>query len=136
MMAAFDKDDTFQFEDLCTAISFSITGDYDSYALTGRKDAVLGYEYFQVKLTDKEKDFNQFHQGPMVTITGKLTSGVQTIYLPGDVDLPNGYDLKFFKGEKAVKAYTVKEEVVLARGTMLNLGDITSKDHALGEQQL
>lgn len=127
MMAAFDKDDTFQFEDLCTAISFSITGDYDSYALTGRKDAVLGYEYFQVKLTDKEKDFNQFHQGPMVTITGKLTSGVQTIYLPGDVDLPNGYDLKFFKGEKAVKAYTVKEEVVLARGTMLNLGDITSK---------
>lgn len=127
LMAAYDKDDTFQFEDLCTAISFSITGNYDSYALTGRKDAVLGYEYFQVKLTDQEKDYNQFHQGPMVTITGKLTSGVQTIYLPGDVVLPNGYDLKFFQGEKAVKAYTVKDEVILPRATVTNLGDITDK---------
>ena len=127
MMAAYDKDDTFQFQDICTALSFSITGDYDSYALTGRKDAVVGYEYYQVKLTDKEQDYDQYHQGPMVTITGKLTSGLQTIYLPGDVDLPNGYDLKFFKDEKAVKAYTVKEETVFARGSLTDLGDITSK---------
>ena len=123
-----DKD-VFQFADIYSVMTFSVTGDYDSYALTGRKDAVVGYEAFQVKITDKEKNYNQYRQGPLVTITGPLTPGaaVQQIWLPGDVELPAGYVLKFFKDGAAKMAYTCKDEVSFTRGAAVDAGDITSK---------
>ena len=128
MAACNDSENKFQFQDVSSAISFSVTGDYDAYALTGRKDAVVGYEFFQVKITDNEVNYNQHRENPLVTISGKLVSGgVQTIYLPGEITLPGGYELKLFKDGSAVKAYTVKTEVEIARGQTLDLGDITSK---------
>ena len=118
--------DVFQFRDIFSALSFSVTGDFDAYALSGRKDAVVGYEAFQVKITDKEENLSQYRQGPLVTISGKLASGsAQQIWLPGDVDLPNGYILKFFKDGKAVMAYTTKQATRLSRGEILDVGDIT-----------
>ena len=118
--------DTFQFADIFSALNFSVTGNYDAYALTGRKDAVVGYEAFQVKLTDNEKNYSQYCQGPMVTISGSLAPGsAQQIWLPGDIELPYGYVLKFFKDGKAVMAYTTKQEASLNRGKTLDIGDIT-----------
>ena len=121
--------DTFQFYDISSVLTFSVTGDFDSYALTGRKDAVVGYEAFQVKITDKEKNYNQYRQGPMVTITGPIDPGaaVQQIWLPGDIEMPAGYVLKFFKDGKAVMAYTHKDEVSVTRGGSVDAGDITTQ---------
>ena len=121
-------DDTFQFYDISSVLKFSVSGDFDSYALTGRKDAVVGYEAFQVKITDNEKNYNQYRQGPMVTISGPLKAGAsaQEIWLPGDVELPYGYILKFFKDGKPAMSYTTKDAVVFTRGKAVDAGDITA----------
>ena len=120
--------DEFKFADISSVLYFSVTGDFDSYALTGRKDAVVGYEAFQVKITDKEALYGQYRQGPMVTITGSLNPGapVQEIWFPGDVDIPKGFVLKFFKEGQPKKAYTCKDEVTLTRGEATNIGDVTA----------
>jgi len=97
-----------------------------SYAITGRKDAITGYEALQVKITDKEKNLNQYRQGALVTVSGKLSSGTQSIYFPVGTELPNGFDLKFFKDGEAKKVYTEKEEVSFKEGGQ-ELGNITSE---------
>ena len=128
LAACNDEADTFTFRNLSSAVSFSVSGDFDSYAFTARKDAVIGYEYYQVKLTDREENLNQYRQGPMVTVSGPLAAGgSQILYLPGSVDLPAGYVLKLFKNGKALKALTVKEGVSVERGEVLSLGDVTGR---------
>lgn len=126
LAACNDASNKFQFVEVCTKLSFSVTGDFDSYAITGRKDAVTGYEAIQVKITDKEQILNQYREGAMVTISDKLSGGVQNVYLPAGTVLPGGFDLKFFKDGEAVKVYTDKEEVSFADASQ-DLGDITSK---------
>ncbi|MBR4810098.1 MAG: hypothetical protein IK031_07445 [Bacteroidales bacterium] len=130
LLAACNSGDTFQFSDVSSAIEFIVKGDYDSFALSGRKDAVVGYEYYQVKLTDKEQNYSQYKEGPMVTVSGPVNADgktVQRIYLSGDVNLPAGYILKFFKDGKALMALTDKEPLSVERGKVINLGDITGR---------
>lgn len=129
MAACNDEGDRFVFENLTSGITFTVDGDYDAYAFTGRKDATVGYEFFQVQITDREQNYNQHRESPMVTISGTIAPGsttVQHIYFPGKLDLPKGYDLKLFKDGTAVKVYTDKDAVALTRGDVLALGDITS----------
>ncbi len=126
LAACNDAQNKFQFYEVCSRLSFSVDGDFDSYAITGRKDAVTGYEAIQVKITDKEKNLNQYRQGALVTVSGKLASGSQAIYVPAGTVLPSGFDLKFFKDGEAKKVYTEKEEISFA-GEGQDLGNITSK---------
>ena len=125
LAACNDAQNKFQFMEVCSRLSFSVNGDFDSYAITGRKDAVTGYEALQVKITDKEQNLNQYRQGALVTVTGKLASGAQAIYVPAGTVLPSGFDLKFFKDGEAKKVYTEKEEVSF-KESGLDLGDITA----------
>ena len=124
LAACNDSANKFQFVEICSKLTFSVDGDFDSYAITGRKDAITGYEALQVKITDKEKNLNQYRQGALVTVSGKLSSGTQSIYFPVGTELPNGFDLKFFKNGEAVKVYTEKEEVSFKEGGQ-ELGNIT-----------
>ena len=126
LAACNDAGNKFQFLEVCGKLTFTVDGDYDSYALSGRKDAITGYEAIQVKVTDKEQNFNQYRQGPLVTISGPITSGTQTVYVPAGTEMPSGFDLKLFKGGAAVKSYTDKTETSIARGSVQNLGDITA----------
>ena len=128
LAACNDANYRFDFKQVTGALAFTVKGDFDSYAITGRKDAVVGYNYYQVKITDNEQNFNQYRQDPMVTMTGDIKgSGKQQIYFPADAVLPSGFVLKFFKNGQVLKAYTSKNETVIKRGEVLDLGDITSK---------
>lgn len=127
LAACNDAENKFKFQEVCSKLSFDVDGDFDSYAITGRKDAVVGYELLQVKITDKEQNFTQYREGPMVTISGPLSSGTQGIYVPAGLTLPQGFDLKFFKEGEPKKVFTDKEEISFTRGTANELGDITSK---------
>ena len=55
IMAASNSGDTFQFHRLCGILSISVEGDYEGYLLSTPKKEALGYEFLQVKLTDKEQ---------------------------------------------------------------------------------
>ena len=124
LAACNDAQNKFQFYEVCSKLTFSVDGNFDSYAITGRKDAVTGYEAIQVKITDKEKNLNQYRQGALVTVSGALASGTQAIYVPAGTVLPSGFDLKFFKDGEAKKIYTEKEEFSFEGQ---DLGNITSK---------
>ena len=128
LAACNDKENNFEFKVVTSEITFEVDNTaYTSYAITGRKDATVGYEFFQVKITDVEQDFNQYHNSPLVTISGPIdaSSPLQRVYFPGDFTIPDGYELKLFKNGEADKMYTVKTETNLVRGSVEALGDIT-----------
>ena len=125
LLAACNNGDTFNFKNICSAITFSLNGDYDEYALAGIKKATLGYEFLQVKITDSVENLLQYKGDPLQVVTGKFKSGENLIGIPGDVELEKGFSIKFYKGGKAVKAFYVKDETSLKRGNVLALGDIS-----------
>jgi hypothetical protein len=129
MVASNDTSNQFAFRELTMPLTFKVDGAYDTYAFTGRKDAIVGYEYFQAKLTDNEFILDQYHKNPLVTIGGIIEGGSQAsqqIFIPIGMEIPDGYDLKLYQDGTAKKVYTVKTETVIGKGQNLDLGDITS----------
>ena len=128
-MAACNEADTFHFQNLTGVVTFTVSGDYDSYTFTGRKDATVSYSLYQVKITDTETDLKQFLQDPSSSVTRPVIADGQTVnilYIPGGVDLVGGFILQFFKDGQAVKGLTDKDAFELATGDVLNLGDVTA----------
>ena len=133
LAACNDADNTFAFVPVTTPVSFKVSGDFDSFTFAGRKDAVVGYEFLQVMITDKVKNINQYREGPIYSVSGALKADGNTIYVPGAVSFPDGYVIKFSKGENVTHAVTEKGNVVTENvGEALNLGDITGKLEEFG----
>ena len=131
LAACNDAENKFKFMPLTSPISFSVSGDFDTYTFAGRKDAVVGYEYMQVKITDIEQNLNQYNEGPIYSITAPVKADgttVHKIYVPGAVSFPEGYVIKFSKDDKVTYALTEKGEVVSEKvGAAVELGNITGK---------
>ena len=125
MAASNGEDDTFRFIDLSAAISFTLDGDYDSYLVTGNKKETLGYGVYQVKVTPDEQNCLQYVNDPRLSIEGKLNSGVNTIFIPGGLNLKAGYSIKFMKDGAYVKILKTHEAESVQHGNVLDLGDIT-----------
>ena len=129
IMAACNDGDSFQFQNLSGVVSFKVSGDYDSFTLTGRKDVMLSYELFQIKITDKESNLKQYLQRPATTIesTNLVADGetMNYVYIPGDVDLKGGFILRFYKDGKPIKGLTDKSPINLRAGKGLAMGDVT-----------
>lgn len=130
MVACNDAQNQFAFRELTSLLKFKVGGKYDAYAFTGRKDALVGYEYMQAKLTDTEFIMDQYHKNPLVTVSGAIKGGAtadQQIFIPVGMDIPDGFDLKFFVDGTAQKVYTVKSEIKSEQGKVVDLGDITGQ---------
>ena len=130
LLAACDIENKFEFHNISSSITFQVTGDFDSFVFSSRKDAPIGYEFYQVKITDQVTNLSQFHSGPLVNIYGDLAGepgSVQTIYIPGDIDLPKGYVLKFGKDGKLTKAVTDKGAYAVDQCGSIDLGDVTDR---------
>ena len=130
IMAACNREDLFRFQNLSSLVTFVVSGDFDSYTFTGRKDVMLSYDLYQVKITDTDVNMKQYLQNPSTTITSnKLVADGKTVnyvYIPGDVDLPGGVIIRFYKGGEAVKSLTDKDAFIIKRGTRQDLGDVTA----------
>ena len=130
LMAACNTADTFEFHNLTGVVTFKVSGDYDSYTFTGRKEATVNYSLYQVKITDTETDLKQFLQDPSSSVTRPVVADGQTdnvLYIPGGVDLVGGFILQLFKDGQAVKGLTDKDAFELKLGDVLSLGDITAQ---------
>lgn len=130
LLAACDVENKFEFHNISSSITFKVTGDFDSFVFSSRKDAPIGYEFFQVMITDKVTNLSQFHRGPIVNISGEITGepgSVQTIYIPGDIDLPKGFVLKFGKNGNLYKAVTDKHAYAVDQCGTIDLGDVTDR---------
>ena len=130
VMAACNEMDIFNFQNLTGVITFKVSGDYDSYTFTGRKDATVNYSLFQVKITDTETDLKQFLQDPTSSVSRPVVADGKTVnvlYVPGGVDLVGGFILQLFKDGQAVKGMTDKDAVELTVGDIIDLGDVTDQ---------
>ena len=126
IMAACNEGDTFKFQNITGALSISVDGDYEGYLLSTPKKEALGYEFLQVKITDKEQLYTQYKGAPVLQVENPLNSSNILIYLPDGTELNSGFTLKLKKGGDYVKIYRHTEPVEITRGTVTVIGDITS----------
>ena len=125
LMAASNNGDTFQFQNLCGILSLSVDGDYEGFRLSTPKKEALGYEFMQVKLTDKEQNYRQYIGEPVLQIDGSFQDGQMLVFLPEGTALNSGITLKLMQDGAFVKIFHFSEPVEIARGTLVDLGDIT-----------
>ena len=128
MLAACNENNQFNFHNLSSIISFRVEGDFDSYTLGARRDVPIGYEFYQVKITDKEQNFRQYLGNVSTTVTFPVEADGFTdniYYIPGGANLIAGYSIRFIKDEKIVMAYTNPDPLNLTIGSVVDLGDIT-----------
>ena len=129
MLAAYNDENTFNFVNISSAIKFVVKGNFDSYSLSSRKGATFGYEYYQVKLTDKESNMKQYVQSPRTVFTSSVVNGdgqtENIVYIAGEISLPSGFSLRFLKDGETAKTYTTKQAAKAEVGKILDMGDIT-----------
>ncbi|MBR4810100.1 MAG: hypothetical protein IK031_07455 [Bacteroidales bacterium] len=128
LMAACDNDGVFSFYSLCSIITFSASGDFDSFVFSGNGDETIGYDIYGVEILNGGQDFRyKESSGPLTKIEAKFNKGATNyIYIPGGVNLSGGFTIKFLKNGNVVKVAKSTAGADLARTSMLNLGDISS----------
>ena len=130
MMAAYNEGTTFNFVNISSAIRFTVSGSFDSYSLTSRKGATFGYEYYQVKLTDNDKNMKQYVQNPRTSFISSVVNADGTtenyIFIAGEISLPDGFSFRFLKNGETAKTYATKNAASAAVGKVLDLGNITA----------
>ena len=125
LLAACNNEETFKFEDVLGAISFSLSDKYDSYEIKGAKKEKIGYDFLQVLITDKDKNFTQYLGSPLLEMSGKAGSK-NSVFMPDGTALAHGFSIKFIKDGKYVKIYKNDDPIEIQRGKVIDLGDITA----------
>ena len=138
LMAAYNVEDTFVFYNLCGVISFTVSGDFDSYVFSGNQEETVGYSHYQVQLaaTDGDpdlrfnKDSDPGTSGPLTSLSGNVVADGKTVNyigIPTGADFMKGFTFKFKKGGVIKKIASTATAVNVARNKLLPLGDITSR---------
>ena len=129
LLAACNAGDTFNFQNVSSAVTFKVKGDYDSFSFTARKDVSISGDRFQVKITDSETNLKQYVENatPTITCSDLVADGEaeNVLFVPGGLDLPGGYLLRFYKDGEAVMGMKVVDPVKIGTGAIMALGDVT-----------
>ena len=144
LMAACDVDDTFVFYNLCSVISFSVSGDFDKYVFAGKNGETVGYNVYQARIRNDNSGMvvNYWKTGngsgtpsPLTQLEKAVNCDGTTlnyICIPSSSSTPNcvsfssGFVISFIKDGNIVKTASVKNNFSLAVGDYLPLGNITS----------
>ena len=128
LAACNDAENTFRFQEILGSLSFS-TGDqvFDSFTIKANKKEGLGYEFMQVKITDKEQNFRQYLGTPILELDVPSGKAKNFIYIPAGTDIAGGIMIKFRKGDEFVYAYKSTEPISIERGKTVDLGDISDE---------
>ena len=139
LMAAFNVGSSLKFYNLCGVITFSVSGDFDSYLFCGNNGETVGYTYYRSYLVQKSDgsyrlDFNyntdSGTSGPLTSISASVAADGQTvnrICLPAGADFSNGFTIKLLKGGQVVKVAKTSKSVSIGRNKLLPLGDISGR---------
>lgn len=123
---AYLNGDTFQFIDATCALTFTVTGDFDSYAIAANNRDGLRLKEFQADYTSAETAMSRNTDGYPFRY-GEVKSGQKvTIYFPGLIRFKQGFSIFFGKNEKYNKCYTVNDAINIKAGQVQDLGDITA----------
>jgi len=138
LMAACNVGNTFKFYNLCGVISFTVSGDFDSYIFSGNHGEMVGYDVYQARVRDDGngpevsylKPADSYKElTPLAEVKGTVKADGTTVNyvgIPTGTSFTEGFCFKFFKGEELVKTATSEKAVELPLGKLLPLGNITS----------
>ena len=132
LMCAWLSGDTFSFNHICAALSFTTDGDYDGCVLAGSNWQIMAYDSWGVEVTSETRDYS-YKKGLSSYFLGKdLSNGSAVLYFPGQIDLSDGFKLYMRKGKNYPKVYEASSGPRLGRGEILALGNIGSvlKDYS------
>ncbi len=125
---------SFSFINLCALISFSVSGDYDSYEFSGNNGETVGYDGYQAEVYWKSSGSlysNLTKDGsPLASVSGPVTadgSTVNYICVPAGADLKSGFTIKLLKSGAVKKIAKTSNSVKLSRNQLLPLGDISGR---------
>jgi hypothetical protein len=126
LMAACNNGNTFNFQRITGILSMHVDGDYEGYLLSTPKKEALGYEFLQVKITDKEQIYAQYKGDPLLQVEGPIDADGQIlIYVPDGASFAGGFTVKFMEDGDYTKIYKHTDPVTIGRGALVDLGDIT-----------
>lgn len=125
LLAACNNGDTFNFEDVLGAITFSLSDKYDAFEIKGARKERIGYEFLQVLVTDKDKNFSQYLGAPILEMSGKAGAN-NSVFMPDGTILSHGFSIKFIKNGSYVKIYKNDDPIEIQRGKVIDLGDISA----------
>lgn len=126
LTVAYLEGDTFNFTDVSSTLSFTVSGDYNQYALVANNFAGLNYTRLVVEQSTGQNKFSTKNNGEPFR-KGALESG-KTVHLwfPGKVSIKGGITLYVGKDGDYPLAYRLDEKLSLAAGEDKDLGDITA----------
>ena len=126
---AYLVDSNFDFVDITSFISFTVSGGYDRFIIAGAQRPGLRFTSYKneysssKKQAAKPKDDGYPFREEALQADGTLN----TIYFPGGNTFNGGFTLYFAKGDDWTATYTYTEDVTLKAGKKLELGDITAQ---------
>ena len=126
IMAASNNGDTFQFENICGVLAMQVDGAFEGYTLSTPKKETLGYEFLQVKLTDREANYKQYLGPGLIQLDGTLDGSSLLVFLPDETTFAGGFTLKFKEGGDYTRIYRYTQPLEVNRGCIVDLGDITA----------
>lgn len=129
-------------KNVCAAIVFTVSGDFDTYYFTGYDETeTVGYGQYLVEFNNSEDkpEAEQYYKkpgeewgckNPLTIISGPVVSDGTTlnhIYFPNEVSLPKGFTITFAKGGKKLKTITSGKALTLSHDHMISLGLLPSE---------
>lgn len=126
LTAAYLEDKTFKFIDVSSGLSFTVSGDYDQYALCSGYRIGLNTTAFEVDYTSAKITLTQKSDGYPYKYGAVEPEKENKIWLPGGLTFKGGYTIFFGKGDSWTASYAMGEELKLEPGKTVELGDITS----------
>ena len=141
LMVGYNNGNVFVLHNICGLITFTVSGDFDTYVLEGKNGETVGYSALQTRIRLNEGGTENLDGFPVRTgtndsyttvgttsVSAAVTadgSTVNMISIPGGADFTSGFTIKFLKSGSVVKTLSTKA-VNLEYGKLLPLGDVTS----------
>lgn len=138
LLAGYVNGGSVYLENLCAAITFQVSGDFDSYYFSGYNETeTVGYGQYLVELNNKGNDGTDIYlkkpgdsygtKDALTTITGPVVDdGLNYIFIPNEVNLADGFTITLAKSGKKLKTITSGAPLTLTHGHMINLGLLPS----------
>ena len=127
LQCAWLSGDTFQFNHICAALSFSVEGDFDECVLAGKNWQSVHYDSWSVEVNSEYADYVYRKGNPSYFLRKKLGGGPVVMYFPNSLNLSDGFNIFMSKGKAYPKVYNHDSAAKVTHGHILALGDITGK---------
>ena len=126
LSVAYLSGDTFEFKDASASLSFKVIGDFDKFAIAGKRRPGLRVTSFSVDYSSKNTQISKPKDDGYPFRYGTLDGGQATLWFPAGVTFSGGYSIYFGKGDDWTKVYTASSDFSLKPGETKDLGDISS----------